>query len=166
MRRPNHASRFEGIAKTNLQASRASDTETLQSQVNKAAKKRLSLSGLEILHGRRCNRNGSRQAIRGPGGGQDWDGDSGVGSASVHSHDERPDPPTEDSGPGLAATPQVAGGRHDRLTNARLAAWFGTHRCERKPGRAGTFLSLAAASSSRMPSWRASRVGHSRSLSQ
>ena len=52
MRRPNHASRFEGIAKTNLQASRASDTETLQSQVNKAAKKRLSLSGLEILHGR------------------------------------------------------------------------------------------------------------------
>src|SRR5215471_4483207 len=53
MRRPNHASRFEGIAKTNLQASRASDTETLQSQVNKAGKKRLSLSGLEILHGRR-----------------------------------------------------------------------------------------------------------------
>src|SRR5262245_4695288 len=52
MRRPNHASRFEGIAKTKLQASRASDTETLQSQVNKAAKKRLSLSGLEILHGR------------------------------------------------------------------------------------------------------------------
>jgi hypothetical protein len=50
MRRPNHASRFEGIAKTNLQASRASDTETLQSQVNKAAKKRLSLSGLEVLH--------------------------------------------------------------------------------------------------------------------
>src|SRR6266550_8795198 len=50
--RPNHASRFEGIAKTNLQASRASDTETLQSQVNKAAKKRLSLNGLEILHGR------------------------------------------------------------------------------------------------------------------
>jgi hypothetical protein len=52
MRRPNHASRFEGIAKTNLQASRASDTETLQSQVDKAGKKRLSLSGLEILHGR------------------------------------------------------------------------------------------------------------------
>src|SRR5262249_18275333 len=52
MRRPNHASRFEGTAKTKLQASRASDTETLQSQVNKAAKKRLSLSGLEVLHGR------------------------------------------------------------------------------------------------------------------
>src|SRR3954462_10407937 len=52
MRQPNHASRFEGIAKTNWQASRASDTETLQSQVNKAAKKRLSLNGLEILHGR------------------------------------------------------------------------------------------------------------------
>src|SRR5262245_9038614 len=34
------------------QAFRASDTENLQSQVNKAAKKRLSLSGLEILHGR------------------------------------------------------------------------------------------------------------------
>jgi hypothetical protein len=51
MRRPNHASRFEGIAKTKLQASRAPDTETLQSQVNKAAEKRLSLSGLEILHG-------------------------------------------------------------------------------------------------------------------
>jgi hypothetical protein len=28
------------------------DTETLQSQVTKAAKKRLSLSGLEVLHGR------------------------------------------------------------------------------------------------------------------
>src|SRR5258706_12408235 len=53
--RPNHASRFEGIAKTNLQASRASDTETLQSQVNKAAKKRPSLNGLEILHGRLSN---------------------------------------------------------------------------------------------------------------
>src|SRR5262252_8291180 len=59
MRRPNHASRFEGIAKTNLQASRASDTETLQSQVNKAGKKRLSLSGLEILHGRLCRRVGT-----------------------------------------------------------------------------------------------------------
>jgi hypothetical protein len=42
----------EGIAKTKLQASRASDTETLQSQVTKAARKRLSLSGLEVLHGR------------------------------------------------------------------------------------------------------------------
>src|SRR5215831_7884943 len=60
MRRPNHASRFEGIAKTNLQASRASDTETLQSQVNKAGKKRLSLSGLEVLHGRQLWRR--RQA--------------------------------------------------------------------------------------------------------
>src|SRR5207302_6483253 len=59
MRRPNHASRFEGIAKTNLQASRASDTETLQSQVNKAAKKRLSLNGLEILHGRRFIKPGN-----------------------------------------------------------------------------------------------------------
>src|SRR5262249_33673008 len=73
MRRPNHASRFEGIAKTNLQASRASDTETLQSQVNKAAKKRLSLSGLEILHGRlaslllpRCARAASGHAATPP----------------------------------------------------------------------------------------------------
>src|SRR5215471_3804100 len=62
MRRPNHASRFEGIAKTNLQASRASDTETLQSQVNKAAEKRLSLSGLEILHGRLASKAGCERA--------------------------------------------------------------------------------------------------------
>src|SRR5262249_37755668 len=80
VRRPNHASRFEGIAKTNLQASTASDTETLQSQVNKAAKKRLSLSELEILHGRLsvALRPGEHQGWRrcrgisgraGPGGG-------------------------------------------------------------------------------------------------
>src|SRR6516164_2026534 len=50
--RPERAYPFEGSAKTKLQASRASNTETLQSQVNKAAKKRLSLSGLEVLHGR------------------------------------------------------------------------------------------------------------------
>src|SRR5262245_5078506 len=62
--RPNHASRFEGIAKTNLQASRASDTETLQSQVNKAAKKRLSLSGLEILHGRLCSALARQQRLK------------------------------------------------------------------------------------------------------
>src|SRR5262249_17739686 len=55
MRRPNHASRFEGMGKTKLQAYRASDTQTLQSQVNKAAEKRLSLSGLEVLHGRLIN---------------------------------------------------------------------------------------------------------------
>jgi hypothetical protein len=41
MRRPNHDSRIEGIAKN------------LQSQVTEAARKRLSLSGLEVLHGRR-----------------------------------------------------------------------------------------------------------------
>src|SRR2546430_4762231 len=66
--RPNHASRFEGIAKTNLQASRASDTETLQSQVNKAAKKRLSLNGLEILHGRlyRVRLTGTEHGRRDP----------------------------------------------------------------------------------------------------
>src|SRR5258708_2019438 len=72
MRRPNHASRFEGIAKTKLQASRVSDTETLQSQVNKAAKKRLSLSGLEILHGRLYR--GGQDSTRTPGrrlGGKD-----------------------------------------------------------------------------------------------
>src|SRR2546423_11654142 len=63
MRRPNHASRFEGIAKTNVQASRASDTEILQSQVNKAAKKRLSLNGLEILHGRLPPANAGAPAV-------------------------------------------------------------------------------------------------------
>src|SRR5947199_4835967 len=52
IRRPNHASRFEGIPKTKLQASSASDPETLQSQVTKTARKRLSLRGLEVLHGR------------------------------------------------------------------------------------------------------------------
>src|SRR4029434_7871258 len=52
IRRPNHASRFEGIAKTKLQVSRAADPETLQSQLAKTARKRLSLSGLELLHGR------------------------------------------------------------------------------------------------------------------
>src|SRR5438128_1472949 len=51
-RRPNHASRFEGNPKTKLQASSASDPETLQSQVTKTARKRLSLRGLEVLHGR------------------------------------------------------------------------------------------------------------------
>ena len=50
------------------------------------------------------NRDGLRQAIRGRGGGQDWDGDSGVGSASVHSHDYRPDPPRARDGPGLVTT--------------------------------------------------------------
>src|SRR5947199_10052227 len=53
IRRPKHASRFEGIPKTKLQASSASDPETLQSQVTKTARKRLSLRGLEVLHGRR-----------------------------------------------------------------------------------------------------------------
>jgi hypothetical protein len=48
MPRPNHASRFVGIPKTKLQASRASDPEILQSQVTKIARKRLSLSGLEV----------------------------------------------------------------------------------------------------------------------
>jgi len=43
---------IRGNCENEFASSRASDTETLQSQVNKAAKKRLSLSGLEILHGR------------------------------------------------------------------------------------------------------------------
>jgi hypothetical protein len=38
-----------------LQVSRAADPETLQSQLAKTARKRLSLSGLELLHGRPCN---------------------------------------------------------------------------------------------------------------
>src|SRR5262249_46225475 len=49
---------IRGNRENELQASKASDTETLQSQVNKAAKKRLSLSGLEILHGRLTRRAG------------------------------------------------------------------------------------------------------------
>lgn len=52
MRPQNHASRFEGIAKTNLQGSRTSDPETLQSQIRKSAENRLPLNGLEIVHGR------------------------------------------------------------------------------------------------------------------
>jgi len=64
MRRPNHASRFEGMGKTKLQASRASDTQTLQSQVNKAAENRLSLSGLEVLHGRLGSKADEIQAER------------------------------------------------------------------------------------------------------
>jgi hypothetical protein len=35
-----------------LQVSRAADPETLQSQLAKTARKRLSLSSLELLHGR------------------------------------------------------------------------------------------------------------------
>src|SRR5215831_1516168 len=72
MRRPNHASRFEGTAKTNLQASRASETETLQSQVTKAAKKRLSLSGLEVLHGRLRSFARPAQPSRVPPGLECW----------------------------------------------------------------------------------------------
>src|SRR5262245_31920993 len=52
IRPPNHASRFEGILKMKLQAFRASDPETLQSQLDQTARKRLSVSGLEVFHGR------------------------------------------------------------------------------------------------------------------
>jgi hypothetical protein len=41
-----------GIPKTKLQASRASVPEILQSRLTKTARKRLSLSGLEVLHSR------------------------------------------------------------------------------------------------------------------
>src|SRR5262249_7604042 len=52
IRRPNHASRFEGILKMKLQAFRVSDPETLQSQLDQTARKRLSVDGLEVLPGR------------------------------------------------------------------------------------------------------------------
>src|SRR5262249_3060281 len=85
MRRPNHASRFEGMGKTKLQAARAADTETLQSQVNKAAEKRLSLSGLEVLHGRRsrlCACQHGRGSSR-SGWPRWWSDGSSVGCAST-----------------------------------------------------------------------------------
>jgi len=50
-----------------------------------------------------------------------------------------------------------------RLTNAALAALVRYRRyteVKESPERAGLFFT-AAASSSRMPAWRASRVGHS-----
>src|SRR5262249_28569372 len=43
---------IRGNRENEIASFQVSDTETLQSQVNKAGKKRLSLSGLEILHGR------------------------------------------------------------------------------------------------------------------
>jgi hypothetical protein len=52
MRLPNHACRFEGISKTNLQGSGPSDPETVQYQIGQPAEKRLPLSHLEIVHGR------------------------------------------------------------------------------------------------------------------
>jgi len=54
--RPNHATRFVGIPKKKPQAFRGSDPETLRSQLTKTAGKRLSLSGLEVLHGRLLRR--------------------------------------------------------------------------------------------------------------
>src|SRR5262245_47068432 len=90
MRRPNHASRFEGIAKTNLQASSASDTETLQSQVDKAGKKRLSLSGLEILHGRRLIARAARRAGRRTRGDEAGIGESRFGSIASQAVEATP----------------------------------------------------------------------------
>src|SRR5262249_18312913 len=55
MRQRNHARRFEGIPKCKLQASGPSDRETLQFQNPKAAQKRLSLNGLELVHSRRVS---------------------------------------------------------------------------------------------------------------
>src|SRR5262249_39323264 len=46
---------IRGNRENEIASFQVSDTETLQSQVNKAGKKRLSLSGLEILHGRLNN---------------------------------------------------------------------------------------------------------------
>jgi hypothetical protein len=50
-----------------LQVSRAADPETLQSQLAKTARKRLSLSGLELLHGR-LNKSGAGNADSPSGG--------------------------------------------------------------------------------------------------
>src|SRR5262249_16228145 len=52
IRPPNHPSRIQGILKIKLQALRVSDPETLQSQIDQTARKRLSVSGLEVFHGR------------------------------------------------------------------------------------------------------------------
>src|SRR2546430_1648318 len=46
---------IRGNRENELQVSRAADPETLQSQLAKTARKRLSLSGLELLHGRLLN---------------------------------------------------------------------------------------------------------------
>src|SRR5215831_16752037 len=48
---------IRGNRENEIASYQVSDTETLQSQVNKAGKKRLSLSGLEILHGRLLSEN-------------------------------------------------------------------------------------------------------------
>src|SRR5262249_53666112 len=67
IRRPNHASRFEGILKMKLQAFRVSDPETLQSQLDQTARKRLSVSGLEVFHGRLFRQGAgtlSRKSVR------------------------------------------------------------------------------------------------------
>src|SRR5262245_3165286 len=52
---------IRGNRENEIASFQVSDTETLQSQVNKAGKKRLSLSGLEILHGRLRNHSTSTQ---------------------------------------------------------------------------------------------------------
>src|SRR5262245_51750263 len=67
IRRPNHASRFEGILKMKLQAFRVSDPETLQSQLDQTARKRLSVSGLEVFHGRLLTRTMRRARPSPPG---------------------------------------------------------------------------------------------------
>jgi hypothetical protein len=52
MRQENHALQIRGISKIKSQGSAALDPETLQSQTRPYAKNRLSLNGLEIVHGR------------------------------------------------------------------------------------------------------------------
>jgi len=52
MRKENHASTTRGISKLKLQGSPSEACKTLQSQNSPQAKNRLSLNGLEIVHGR------------------------------------------------------------------------------------------------------------------
>src|SRR5205085_2147419 len=55
LRRRNHGCRFEGIPETELQAFEACNLESLHSQVARSAEKRLCLSALGVVHGRRLS---------------------------------------------------------------------------------------------------------------
>jgi hypothetical protein len=48
----NHASRLQGLLKTNLQGSEASTPQTLQLKTRLFAKKQLSINGLTVVYGR------------------------------------------------------------------------------------------------------------------
>jgi hypothetical protein len=52
MQPKNHASRLKEIPKTKLQGSGASTPKTLQLKTRLFAKKRLSINGLTVVHGR------------------------------------------------------------------------------------------------------------------